>query len=444
MNIVIAGAGQVGTHLAKMLSNEQHDIVLIDDDENRLRPINAQTDLMTMVGNANSIKDLKEANIKNADLFIGVTPSEAENITACILAKDLGAKTTVARIDNNGYVLDENIERFKRFGVDYMFYPEMLAAQEVVQALRMPGIRQLYEFADGELLLIGLKLRDKAPIIGLPMSHLNAKVDNYRVLAITREAETFIPSGNDMIKDGDIVYFICPKQQLAYVKERAGKLKFEVKDVMIMGGSRIGVKAAQYASKNYNIKVIEMDKDRSYKIVNKLDKAMVINGDGRDLQLLKEEGIEKMDAFVALTGNSETNILSCLLAKRLGVKKTVAEVENMDYIQLAEKFNIGTIINKKRLAASHIYELTLNANVSAMKCLTASDAEVIEVIAQAGSKVTRAKLKDLKIPKDLNIGAIIRDEDIQIAHGDLQILAGDKVIVYCLPTGNPKVEKLFN
>lgn len=443
MNILIAGAGEVGTHLAKMLSNEQHNIILLDQDESRLKRVETHSDLMSMLGNPTSIKDLKDANIKNCDLFIGVTPYESENLVACMLAKDLGAAQTVARIDNRGYFLDGNMDRFKKLGVDSMIYPEMLAAQEIVQSLRMPGIRQLYEFTDGEILLAGIKVRDKAPIIGLPLEHLNAKVDNYRVLAITRGAETIIPSGQDMIKDGDIVYFICLKSQLSYVKERAGKENFDVQNVMIMGGSRIGMKTAQTVPSYYNVKIIEADKDRSYKVVNKLDKALVINGDGRDLDLLRDEGIEQMDAFIALTGNSETNILSCLLAKRLGVKKTVAEVENMDFIELAEKFNIGTVINKKRLAASHIYQLTLRANISTMKCLTASDAEVIELTAKSGSKITRNLLKHAKVPKDINVGAIIRGDEIQIAHGDLQILAGDKVIVYCLPSGIRKVEKLF-
>lgn len=444
MNIVIAGAGEVGTHLAKMLSNEDHNIVLVDQDETRLKRVETYADLMSMQGNPTSIKDLKEANMKNCDLFIGVTPYESENIVACMLAKDLGASKTVARIDNMGYFLDGNQERFKKMGIDSMIYPEVLAAEEIVQSLRMPGIRQLYEIADGELLLAGIKVRKKAPIIGLPLEHLNAKVDNYRVLAITRSAETIIPTGNDMIKDGDIVYFICLKSQLSYVKERAGKENFDIQNVMIMGGSRIGMKTAQIAPNFYNIKIIEQNKERSYKVVSKLDRALVINGDGRDLDLLKDEGIQQMDAFIALTGNSETNILSCLLAKRLGVKKTVAEVENMDFIELAENFNIGTVINKKRLAASHIYQHTLKANISTMKCLTASDAEVIELTAKSGAKITRAELKKSKIPKDINIGAIIRGSQIQIAHGDMQILAGDKVIVYCLPSGIRKVEKLFN
>lgn len=444
MNIVIAGAGEVGTHLAKMLSNEAHNIVLLDQDETRLKRVASYADLMSMQGNPTSIKDLKEANMKNCDLFIGVTPYESENLVACMLAKDLGADKTIARIDNMGYFLDGNQNRFKKLGIDSMIYPEVLAAEEVVQSLRMPGIRQLHEFAEGELLLAGIKVRNKAPIIGLPLDQLNAKVDNYRVLAITRGAETIIPKGTDMIKDGDIVYFICLKSQLPYVKERAGKDNFDVQNVMIMGGSRIGMKTAQIAPNYYNIKIIEQDKNRSYKVVSKLDRALVINGDGRDLDLLKDEGIQQMDAFIALTGNSETNILSCLLAKRLGVKKTVAEVENMDFIELAESFNIGTVINKKRLAASHIYQHTLKANISTMKCLTASDAEVIELTTKAGAKITKTELKKSKIPRDINIGAIIRGDQIQIAHGDMQILAGDKVIIYCLPSGIHKVEKLFN
>lgn len=443
MNIVIAGAGQVGTHLAKMLSTERHDIVLLDQNDANLRPLDANFDLMTHNGSAVSISDLKNCNIKNADLFIAVTPYESENITSCILAKDLGAKMTVARIDNNDYVQPDNMERFKRFGVDSLIYPEMLAAREIVQSLRMPGIRQLFEFSDGELILIGLKIRDNAPIINKPLAYLDARDENYRIMAITRGYETIIPGGDDEVKNGDIAYFITTKSQLSTVKERAGKTNFDVKSVLILGGSRIGVKTAQYVPDYYNVKIIERDKNRSFKIVDRLDRALVINGDGRDLDLLREEGIENMDAFVALTGNAETNILSCMLAKQLGVKKTVAEVENIDYFGLAENFGVGTIINKKRIAASHIYQLTLNAEVSHVKCLTASDAEVMELTAKTGAKITRGRLSEIKLPKDVNIGAIIRDGEIFIGHGDLQILAGDKVIVFCLPSGIRKIEKLF-
>lgn len=443
MNIVIAGAGQVGTHLAKMLSNEKHEIVLIDQDEENLKPLDANFDLMTLVGNPVSILDLKEARIKSADLFIGVTPYETENITACILAKNLGAKKTVARIDNNGYVLPENLSRFHTFGIDSLIYPELLAAQEIVQALKYPGIRQIYEFPDGNLIVVGLKIRDNAPIINKPLAYINSKHDNFRVLAITRGSTTIIPSGDDEILDGDIVFFLTEKNNLEVVKERAGKVSYDVKNVMILGGSRIGIKTAQMVPDNFNVKIIEIDRERSFKIVDKLDNALVINGDGRDWELLREEGIHKMDAFVALTGNSEVNILSCILAKKMGIKKTVAEVENIDYFELAENFNIGTIINKKRIAASHIYQMTLRANVSHVKCLTASDAEVMQLTAHAGAKITRDIVSKLKMPTDINIGAVIRDGKGIIASGDLQIEPGDQVIIFCLPSALKKVEKLF-
>lgn len=444
MNIVIAGAGQVGTHLAKMLSNEKHEIVLIDKDEENLKPLDSNFDLMTLVGNPVSILDLKDARIKNADLFIGVTPYETENITACILAKNLGAKKTVARIDNNGYVLPENLTRFQSFGIDSLIYPELLAAREVVQSLKFPGIRQIYEFSDGNLIVVGMKIRENAPIVNKPLAYINAKHDNFRVLAITRGSQTIIPTGDDEVKDGDIVFFLTEKNNLDIVREWAGKSNYDVKNVMILGGSRIAIKTAQMLPDNYNVKIIEIDRERSFKIVDKLDNALVINGDGRDWELLREEGIHKMDAFVALTGNSEVNILSCILAKRMGIKKTVAEVENIDYFELAENFNIGTIINKKRIAASHIYQMTLRANVSHVKCLTASDAEVMQLTAHAGSKITRDKLSALKLPSDINIGAVIRDGRSIIASGELLIEAGDQVIIFCLPSAIKKVEKLFS
>nr|MDA3854207.1 NAD-binding protein [Bacteroidales bacterium] len=243
MNIVIAGAGQVGTHLAKMLSTGDHNITLLDNDEEKLKPMQAY-DLMTMKASSISIINLKDANIKNCDLFIAVTPHETENITACMLAKDLGAKETVARIDNNGYVLPENKERFKRFGVDSLIYPELLAAKEIVQSLRMPGIRQLHEFEDERLLLVGIKMKQDAPILNIPISMLDLHKKGMRIMSISRKDKTFIPNGKDEIKDGDIVLYITERNNLARVRKENGRPNFDVKNVMILGGSRIGIKTA--------------------------------------------------------------------------------------------------------------------------------------------------------------------------------------------------------
>ena len=443
MNIVIAGAGQVGTHLAKLLSNGEHNITLIDEDDEKLKPLQA-FDLMTQKGSPIHIMNLKDANIKNTDLFIAVTPHETENITACILAKDLGAKETVARIDNNGYVLPENVERFKRFGVDSLIYPEMLAAKEIVQALRMPGIRQLHEFEVDKLLLVGIKLKADAPILNIPISMLDLHKKGMRILSINRNYETFIPSGSDEIQAGDIVLYITEKDNLSTLRQENGRPFFDVRNVMILGGSRIAIKTVQMSPDNMNIKIFEKDRERSIKLAEKVGNALIINADGGNIEDLKDEGIDKMDAFVALTDNSETNILSCVLAKRLGVKKTVAEIDNLDYFGLAENFGVGTIINKKQIAASHIYELTLKGKVSHVKCLTATDGQVMEFVTEAGAKITRKPLNEIKLPEGVNIGAIVRNGEVIIAQGWVTIKPEDKVILFCLSHNFKKIEKLFS
>ncbi len=443
MNIVIAGAGQVGTHLAKLLSNGEHNITLLDDDDDKLKPMQA-FDLMTQKGSPVNILSLKEANIKNTDLFIAVTPHETENITSCILAKDLGAKKTLARIDNNGYILPENKERFKRFGVDYLIYPEMLAAKEIIQALRMPGIRQLYEFEEDRLLLVGIKLKEDAPILNIPISMLDLSKKGMRILSINRNYETFIPTGSDEIKAGDIVLYITERGNLSQCRQENGRPFFDIKNVMILGGSRIAIKTVQLSPDNYSIKIIEKDKAHSIKLAEKLNNALVINVDGGNIEDLKDEGIDKMDAFIALTDNSETNILSCMLAKRMGIKKTVAEIDNIDYFGLAENFGVGTIINKKQIAASYIYELTMKGKVSHVKCLTASDGQVMEFVTQPGSKITKKPLNEISLPEGVNIGAVIRNGAVIIAQGWITIQPGDKTILFCLSHNFKKIEKLFS
>jgi trk system potassium uptake protein TrkA len=443
MKIVIAGAGEVGTHLAKMLSRENHDIILIDDNEEKLQQLESNHDLMSNVGSATSINDLKEAGISSADLFIAVTPIESQNITACILAKNMGAKKTLARIDNYEYLQPKNKDFFERLGVNALIYPEMLAANEILSSLRMNEVRQLMEFCDGELTLIGFKVRSNAPIINQKLMNLKNS-EHYRVVAIRRDSATIIPTGNDEIKANDIVYFITTRDYVSHVREQAGKELIHVKDMMIMGGGRIAVKMVQQLSGDINVKILEKNKSRTYKLVEQLDNAMIIYGDASNLELMKEEGIEDMDAFVALTDNSEANILACIAAKRFGIRKTISEVENIDYIPLAESLDIGTIINKKLIAASNIYQYTLDSDVRNVKSLTYVDAEVVELTAKKDSKITKTFVKDLNLPKDIFIGGIIRDGKGYIVDGNTRIEPLDDVIVFCLSSSIQKLDKLFN
>ena len=446
MKIIIAGAGNVGTHLAKLLSRERQDIILMDDDEEKLSTLSNNFDLMTVTASPSSISGLKEVGVKEADLFIAVTPDESRNMTACMLAHNLGALKTVARIDNYEYLLPKNKEFFQKLGVDSLIYPEMLAAKEIVSSMRMSWVRQWWEFCGGALILIGAKMREKAEILDIPLHQLGSPNIPYHVVAIKRGTDTIIPRGDDTIKLNDIVYFTTTRKYIPYIRKIAGKEDYaDVRNVMIMGGSRIAVRTAQYVPDYMQVKIVDNDLNRCNRLTELLDdRTMIINGDGRDMDLLIEEGLKNTEAFVALTGNSETNILACLAAKRMGVNKTVAEVENIDYIGMAESLDIGTVINKKMISARHIYQMMLDADVSNVKCLTFANADVAEFTVKADSKITKHLIKDLGLPKGTTIGGMIRNGEGILVTGDTLVRAGDHVVVFCLSMMIKKIEKYFN
>ncbi len=446
MKIIIAGAGAVGTHLAKLLSGEKQDIVLIDNNEEWLNSLNNNFDLMTVHLSPTSISGLKEAGVSSADLFIAVTPEESQNMTACMIANHLGAKKTVARIDNYEYLQPKHQELFKKLGVDSLIYPEMLAAKEIVDAVKMSWIRQWWEVHDGQLVLLGVKLRSSAEILNIPLYELGGPNTPYHVVAIKRGNKTIIPRGDDCIQELDLVYFMTTKRHIPYIRQIAGKDTYkDVRNVMIMGGSRIAVRTAQIIPDYMQVKIIDNDLARCHRLTELVDdRIMIINGDGRDMSLLVEEGIKNTEAFIALTGSSETNILACLAAKRLGVSKTVAEIENLDYISMAESMDIGTIINKKAITASHIYQMMLDADVSNVKCLTVANADVAEFVVKEGARITKHPVKDIGLPRGINIGGMIRNGVGSLVTGNTQIQAGDHVVVFCLGLMIQKIEKYFN
>ncbi len=443
MKVVIAGAGEVGTHLAKMLSVEDHDIVLLDDSPERLSEIGSDVDLMPVAGSAHSFSDLKRTGISKADLFIAVTPLEERNVLACSMASYLGAARTIARINNAEYLQNNYREELKKMGVDQLIYPESLAAKEIVASIKQTGTRQLIEFSGGKLLLLGIKVRRDAPILNKTFETLAAENENILVVAINRDGVTIIPNGSDCIKDNDIVYFVTtPKEQLRLF-ELTAKKTFEVRNIMFLGGSRIAKNTLEKLGEQYRIKVIEENIEKCEQLAERYGNILVINGDCRNLELLQDEGIEKMDAVIATTNSSEINILGCHLAKTLGVRRTVAEVENIAFMGLAENMNIGSIVNKKLIAASYIYRFTLSAAISKVKCLTSSDAEVFEFIAKNNTRIVQKPIMELDFPDEAKIGGIIRGEDGYIAHGNTQIREGDRVVVFTLPSAVKKLEKFF-
>ena len=443
MRIVIAGAGEVGTHLAKLLSREDMEISLLDEYQERLGDLSANYDLLTKVGNPTSIHDLREIGVKDCDLFISVTPHETENMTACLIANSLGAKRTLARIDNYEYLLPENKKFFETMGLNHLIYPEVLAANEIEESLRTNWMRYHLHLAQGGLELCVVKVRENAKIIGQTFASGAYNHGKYRIVAIKREQETLIPRGNDTVEVGDMVYCVCPKDNLEFLREELGKSKKEIKTVIFFGGDRIARKAATELSGEMNLKIIEKNRDLCNILSEKVPDALIINEDGSDMDVLKEAGIQDADAFVAVTESSEANIFACLAAKRFGVRKTIAEVENLDYIPMAEGLDIGTVLNKKTIAASYIYQMLLDASVRGVHNLTSADAEIVEFYAKEDSAITRHKVRHLDLPEEANIGGIVRAGEGILVNGDTQIIAGDLVIVFCKSHVIRHLERFF-
>ena len=447
MKIIIAGAYAIGTHLAKLLSRNDQDIVLIDEDEERLNNVSGDYDLMTVHASPTSIRALKNAGVGNADLYIGVTPDENMNMNSCIIAKALGAKRTVAKVNNYEFIDPEPKEFLAKVGVDSLIYPENLAAYDIVNGLKMSWVRQRWDVHNGALIMLGIKLRETCEILNEPLKDLCKPESPYHIVAVKRGDETIIPRGDDVLKIYDMAYFMTTRNYVPYIRKIVGKEHYEdVKNVIIMGGGLMSLHTALFKPNYMNVKIIDQDKATCDRLnLSLADKnIMVIQGDGRDAALLADEDISHTQAFVALTNQTEVNILACLTAKRMGVRKTVALIENMDYIGMAEKLDIGTIINKKAIAASHIYQMMLDADVANVKCLTLANADVAEFVVKEDAKVTRKPVKDLGLPHGVTIGGLVRKGEGMLVSGNTMIQAGDSVVVFCKSMLIKKIEKYFN
>ena len=446
MKIVIAGAGEVGSHLAKMLSGGMHDITVIDYHSKKLDEIAGFADVVTVEGDCTAFAVLKKASVRKSDLFIAVNPDENMNIVSSVLAKQMGAKKSIARIDNNEYLEPNNKEMFINMGIDYLFYPEKDAAREVINLLGHTSTTEYVDFSGGKLSLVVFKLESTSPLVDMTLFDVTKDRVHlpYRTVAISRAGNTIIPRGSDRFMEGDTVYVITTQESTKSVVEFSGKSNIDINNLMILGGSRIGVRVAMELQDKVDVKLIDYNSDKAYKLAEKLDKTLIINEDGRNIESMLEEGLNNMDAFVAVTGRSETNILAAMLAKRMGVKRVIAEVENLNYINLAESIGIDTIINKKLITASNIFRFTMSTDVQAIKCLNGCDAEVLEFIAKPNSLVTKQKIKDIGFPHDAIIGGIVRGDKIFIAVGDMEINAYDRVVVFAMPKAISRIGNFFN
>jgi len=448
MKIVIAGAGEVGCHLAKMLSEDYHDLTIIDSDESRLQLVSETMDVLTVAGNPTSIEVLKSAGVDQADLFVAVSPAKDQdvNVISSILAKKLGAKKVTARINNVEYLDAENKIIFKDLGIDLLFYPEKIAASEICDLLRQSEMSEFMNFAHGRLQLVSFKLYEGSPFIDKKMSDFDYPADNlpFRTVAITRGDQTIIPQKDTILKAHDLLFVIARREAVSELMSFSGREDITIKRLAILGGGRIGEMVAREFEQSASfVKIIEVNKERCEQLSEKLNKTLVINGDGRNSDFLYEEDIRTCDALVAVTSSSETNVLACVAAKKMGVSKTIAEVENLEYISLAEGMGIDSVVNKKLITAGRIFRFTLSDKVRTIKCLNGSDADVIEYIVNPESLITQAPIRDLKFPKNAVIGGIIRGAETIIAVGDTVIRPYDRVAVFALPEALKAVEKFF-
>ncbi len=451
MKIVIAGAGEVGSHLAKMLSNESNEITVIDSNSSRLEALRSNTDVVTVEGNPSAIHILQEAGVPHADLFIAVNPSESQdvNIVSAMLAKKLGSKKATARINNEEYLSYENKYLFTEMGIDLMFYPEKIAAGEIADLLKRTASSDSLEFARGKLHMAVFKLEDDSSLIGMNMVEFSKLAATeglkFRVVAISRKNETLIPRFDTKFKYHDLVFIISKREGMDMLLKYVGKHNIEVNNLMILGGSPTGEILAKQLSKQLDsIKIIEKNKEKCLDLSDKLpDNVIVVNGDGRNSDMLLEESIRDYDAFVAVTNSTETNILACVAAKGFGVQRTIAEVENLEYIKLAESMGVDAVINKKLITASRIFKFTLSDKVRFIKYMSGTNAEVLEYIVAPETKITKAPLKDITFPKNAIIGGVIRGNESYIAVGDTQIEAYDRVAVFALPEAVKEVDKFF-
>lgn len=458
MKIIIAGAGAVGTHLARLLSNDNMNVVLMDEDVEKLVRLNSTLDIMTLPKPPSSIEALKDAGVKDADLFIAVTPNESENLTCASLAKQLGAKKTVARVDNYEYMKSENRKLFTQSGIDSLIYPELLAAKDIAASARYSWVRQLWEFDEGDLVMLSVKMHDSTPLYDKEIRNENNMLvgrtlkeigitygHHFHVVAIRRGTETVVPYGEEKILPRDLVFFMTTREGIDQIRHLSGKDSYpHVKHGVIIGGGKLSVRTDWALPEDLTLKIIEPSHDRCLQLGGLTrSRTLIINGEGYDMDVLADEGFNNLEAFIALTNNDEENILACVAARRKGVRKTIAQVENLGYFDMATDLDVGTIINKKMIAASHIYQMLLKSDVDNVKMLSFADADVAEFVVKPNSKVTKKPIMELDIPYGVNLGGMIRDGKSMLIGGKTQIQAGDKVVAFCIGNTLKKLDKLF-
>lgn len=446
MKIVIAGAGDMGYHLAQQLSYENKDIILIDLDKDALDNASSHLDVMTIMGDATSLEVLKSANVREANMFMAVTTSEKTNLLAATLAKQLGAKRVIARVRNHDYLAPENEIYFKNIGIDNIISPSMLCSGEIFKMIKNSTFTDVFEFEGGKLNVVGITLDQYSTMINKQISEMreNPVFEDIKIIAIVRDQMTIIPRGNTIVRNNDHVFFISNKKKVESIIELLGQRKVTIKNIMIIGGDDMAFATARKLEDEYRVTLIHKDKERCKWLSERLDKTLVINGDYKNIELLLEEGLEEMEAFISLTESSETNIITSLSAKNHGVYKTIAHVDTREYIHISHSIGVDSLINKKLVAANQVTRFLRKGKVEAVSGIYGVDAEFIQYVITKSNRVTKKALRDLHFPKSAIVAGVIRGEKVFIPDGDFILQLDDKAIVMALPEAKDPLEKLFH
>ena len=445
MNITIIGAGDIGFHLAKRLATDRHDITVVERDAHRVKRAAEQLDAIVVEGHGSSHRILEEARIQDSDILAAMTNNDEVNILACQIAKKTGVDVCIARVRNPEYTMPDYILSEEDLGVDLVIHPEKETAESVVRLIRQSVATDVIDFAEGKAQLLGLRLEQSSPILQTPLKELTNQYQHVsqRIVAISRKGRTLIPGGEDILKAGDQLYIICDPNSIPEIMEITGKTETQIEDVMILGGGLVGQFIASQLGKDINTKVVESNAARSEEIANILPNSLIIHGDGTDIDLLATEGLMDMDAFVAVTGDDETNIISTLVARHLEVPRTIALVNNVDYLPITPTIGMDAVVSKQVITVNAVERFIRHRMVASLASLPEVDAEIIEYLASEQSRITKAPLKDIRFPDAAIVGAVLRNEEFIIPTGATEIQPGDKVVVFALPVAQRDVARLF-
>lgn len=446
MNIVIAGAGDMGYHLAEQLSYDDKNITLIDTDSDVLDYVSSKLDVLTVQGDSTSFETLHQANVGKANMVLCVTTSEKTNIVTAVLAKQLGAKRVMARVRNHSYMDPKNLEYFKNLGIDNLISPTMLCSQEIFNMIENASFTEVIDFEGGKLNIVGFTLDHTYPLVDQRImdTKSNPIFEDIRIIAILRDQQTIIPRGSTYIRNNDHVFFISTKKNTQSIMDVLGQKKVDIKNVMIIGGDDMALTTALRLENHVRVTLIDKNKERCKWLADHLQNTLVINGDYKNFDLLIEEGLEHMDAFLALTESSETNIIASLTAKNHGVYKTIAHVDTREYIHISHSIGVDSIINKKLVAANEITRYLKKGSVEAVSGIYGVDAEFIQYSVDKNNRLTRKPLRELRFPDSAIVAGVIRGENVFIPDGDFQLELNDKAIVLALPEAKNVLEKLFH